>query len=52
MTLWTARAAHRAWLDAEARRLLDFVSAASHPEHGFAWLDENGTPLPEQGVQT
>ncbi len=52
MTSWTARAAHRAWLDAEARRLLDFVSAAAHPAHGFAWLDAAGAPVPEQGVRT
>ncbi len=52
MTLWTARAAHRAWLDAEARRLVDFAAAADHPEHGFAWLDGSGAPLPEQGVHT
>ena len=52
MTSWTARAAHRAWLDAEARRLLNFVSAAAHPAHGFAWLDAAGAPVPEQGVRT
>ncbi|MEY9211379.1 AGE family epimerase/isomerase [Thermobifida halotolerans] len=52
MNPWTTRTAHRAWLDAEARRLLGFVSAATHPEHGFAWLDADGTPVPEQGTQT
>ncbi|TDQ46361.1 AGE family epimerase/isomerase [Actinorugispora endophytica] len=52
MDSWISQSAHRNWLDAEARRLLEFVSAAEHPAHGFAWLDADGAAVPDQGVQT
>ena len=31
-------------LAAESDRLLDFAERARHPDGGFAWLDESGTP--------
>ncbi|MCF2532276.1 AGE family epimerase/isomerase [Yinghuangia soli] len=48
---WTALAAHRAWLDAEADRLLRFGAAARDPRGGFAWLGADGTPDRDRGVQ-
>lgn len=35
-------AAHVAWLDEEADRLLDFGRASRVPSGGFGWLDERG----------
>lgn len=52
MKPWNTQPAHRSWLDTEARRLLGFVAAAKHPEHGFAWLDADGAAVPERGVHT
>jgi sulfoquinovose isomerase len=49
---WTSLPAHRAWLDGEADRLLSFAEAAgSGTAPGFAWLDDDGRPDPEQPPQ-
>ena len=32
------------WLEAEGDRLLAFARASVHPDGGFAWLDEEGSP--------
>jgi mannose/cellobiose epimerase-like protein (N-acyl-D-glucosamine 2-epimerase family) len=39
------------WLAAEADRLLAFGAASSHPDGGFAWLDDGGQPRLDQPVQ-
>jgi sulfoquinovose isomerase len=39
------------WRSAERERLLAWATRAMHP-CGFAWLDDRGEPLAEQGVQT
>ena len=39
---WTRLPAHRAWLDAEADRLLDFAEGAGGAALGFGWLDDDG----------
>jgi len=49
---WTRLPTHRAWLDAELRRLLDFGSAVVHPEGGAAYLDERGRPALDKPVHT
>ena len=49
---WTERRYHRSWLDSEGDRLLDFAGAAAEPGVGFAWLDGEGKPQIELGVQT
>jgi mannose/cellobiose epimerase-like protein (N-acyl-D-glucosamine 2-epimerase family) len=43
VTGWTGLPTHRAWLDAEAARLIDFARGSRVPA-GFAWLDERGEP--------
>ena len=40
---WTRLATHRAWLDAEAARLIGFARGSRVPG-GFAWLDDRGEP--------
>lgn len=52
MIPWTALPSHRAWLDAESRRLLAFGLDAGLPGGGAAYLDDDGTPDPAHGVQT
>ena len=47
---WTRLATHRAWLDAEAARLLDFARGSRVPG-GFAWLDDRGEPDPARPLQ-
>ncbi len=42
---WRDLPSHRAWLDAEARGLLEFARGA-RLERGFGWLGDDGTPLP------
>jgi mannose/cellobiose epimerase-like protein (N-acyl-D-glucosamine 2-epimerase family) len=42
---WTRLATHRAWLDGEAARLIDFARGSRVPG-GFAWLDDRGAPDP------
>lgn len=49
---WTELPSHRAWLDAELRRLLEFGTRAGLPDGGAAYLDETGAPDPARGVQT
>lgn len=41
---WRDLTSHRAWLDAEARRLLDFARGARLPR-GFGWLGDDGAPI-------
>ncbi len=48
----TDLAAHRAWLDGEARRLLAFGAAAALPTGGAAYLDDRGRPDASYGTQT
>ena len=48
---WASLPAHRAWLDAEGERLLDFAEAAGAAAVGFAWLDDAGRPAPDPGPQ-
>ncbi|MBO0608578.1 AGE family epimerase/isomerase [Myceligenerans salitolerans] len=52
MTPWTDLPSHRAWLDAECRRLLSFGLGAGLPGGGAAYLDDDGIPDPAHGVQT
>ncbi len=40
---WTGLPSHRAWLELEGARLLEFARGAQ-VERGFAWLDANGVP--------
>jgi mannose/cellobiose epimerase-like protein (N-acyl-D-glucosamine 2-epimerase family) len=42
---WQDLASHRAWLDAEARGLLEFARGA-RLDRGFGWLGDHGAPLP------
>ncbi|PFG43940.1 mannose/cellobiose epimerase-like protein (N-acyl-D-glucosamine 2-epimerase family) [Isoptericola jiangsuensis] len=51
-TPWTDLPTHRAWLDAECRRLLAFGRDVVHPAGGAAYLGDDGTPEPGRGVQT
>ncbi len=48
---WLESASHRAWLAGEAERLVDFASRSVHPDGGFAWQDDDGTPLLERPVE-
>ncbi|WP_460749454.1 AGE family epimerase/isomerase [Myceligenerans cantabricum] len=43
---------HRAWLDAESRRLLSFGLRTGLPDGGAAYLDDDGRPDHAHGVQT
>ncbi len=43
--------AHRAWLDAEADRLLAFGRASLVPSGGFGWLDNHGIIDPAHPVE-
>jgi mannose/cellobiose epimerase-like protein (N-acyl-D-glucosamine 2-epimerase family) len=49
---WTDLPSHRAWLDSEGERLIEFAAAAVHPTAGFAWLDDHGKPQLDRGVPT
>ncbi|QAY62784.1 AGE family epimerase/isomerase [Xylanimonas allomyrinae] len=49
---WPALPSHRAWLDAETRRLLRFGAGAALAGGGAAYLDETGRPDAAHGVQT
>jgi mannose/cellobiose epimerase-like protein (N-acyl-D-glucosamine 2-epimerase family) len=40
---WPGLPTHRAWLDAEATRLIDFARRSRVPG-GFGWLDDRGEP--------
>jgi len=48
---WLHCPAHFRWLEAEGDRLLEFGRAARHPEGGFAWLGEDGSPDLERPVE-
>jgi sulfoquinovose isomerase len=45
MSGWRTLPSHRAWLEAEARRLVEFARGA-RLERGFGWLGDDGRPLP------
>ena len=47
-----ATPAHRGWLEAEERRLLDFGAAAVRPDGAAAWLDAGGRPDPDHPAHT
>ncbi|WP_445257663.1 AGE family epimerase/isomerase [Nocardioides aurantiacus] len=40
-----------AWLAAELDRLLDFAEAAADPDGGFAYLDDDGRPVPGRPLE-
>lgn len=43
---------HRAWLRAQRQALLDFYQPqVCLPSGGYAWLDDDGAPLPHKGAQ-
>jgi sulfoquinovose isomerase len=48
---WLETPAHARWLEAEGDRLLEFGRASRHPDGGFAWLTEDGTPDLERPVE-
>ncbi|GAB95169.1 mannose/cellobiose epimerase-like protein (N-acyl-D-glucosamine 2-epimerase family) [Kineosphaera limosa] len=48
---WLNRPPHLAWLDDNIRRLLSFAVGSALPGGGFAWLDADGTPLPDRTPQ-
>ena len=50
-TGWLVTPAHGRWLEAEGDRLLEFGRASVHPDGGFAWLQEDGTPDLERPVE-
>ena len=45
-------AADAAWLDEQARGLVDFARASVRPEGGFWWLDDRGAPDPSEPLHT
>jgi len=47
---WPDRPAHRAWLAAEAERLLEFARG-SRVADGFAWQRDDGTPDPARPLE-
>lgn len=49
---WPQLPAHRRWLEAECRRLLEFGRRVGRSDGGAAYLDDRGAPMGEQGVQT
>ncbi len=49
---WRTTVSHRAWLDAELRRLLRFSRDPRHPLGGFAVLDAHGRGRPDEPVHT
>lgn len=44
---WRDLASHRAWLDAESRRLIDFARKARAPR-GFGWLGDDGVLMSDR----
>ena len=48
---WFASPSHRAWLAGEADRIVDFAQRSAHPGGGFAWQDDDGTPLLDRPVE-
>ncbi|PJI93587.1 AGE family epimerase/isomerase [Luteimicrobium subarcticum] len=51
-TPWTDLPTHRAWLQAHGESLLAFGRRVAVPGGGAAWLDDEGAPVVERGVQT
>lgn len=49
---WPLLASHRRWLDEQAAGLTEFAQRSVRPDGGFAWLDDQGRPDPEQPVHT
>lgn len=49
---WLATPTHRAWLQAEAERLLAFAVASPQPGTGAAYLDVDGAPEPGRPGET
>ena len=49
---WIDLASHRAWLDGEGARLLEFGARARLSGGGFGWLDDRGEPRPDGVVHT
>lgn len=49
--MWLTNPAHSRWLEAEGDRLLRFGRASAHPDGGFAWLSDDGTPQLERPVE-
>ncbi|MFC7331172.1 AGE family epimerase/isomerase [Marinactinospora rubrisoli] len=49
---WLDSDTHRAWLDAEARRLTAFASGAADPRGGFGWLTARGDLDGDRPTQT
>jgi mannose/cellobiose epimerase-like protein (N-acyl-D-glucosamine 2-epimerase family) len=50
-TTWLETPAHARWLEAEGDRLLEFGRASRHPDGGFAWLTDDGTPDLDRPVE-
>ena len=48
---WLETPAHARWLETEADRLLEFGRASRHPDGGFAWLTDDGTPDLDRPVE-
>ncbi|MCW2756551.1 MAG: N-acylglucosamine 2-epimerase, partial [Nocardioidaceae bacterium] len=48
---WLTSPAHARWLEAEGDRLLGFGRASVHPDGGFAWLSDDGTPELDRPVE-
>ena len=48
---WLASPAHARWLEAEGDRLLEFGRSSAHPDGGFAWLSDDGTPQLDRPVE-
>ena len=48
---WLDNPAHARWLEAEGDRLLGFGRSAAHPDGGFAWLSDDGTPQLDRPVE-
>ena len=49
---WTDAATHRDWLARHAEGLLAFGRRTPYPGGGAAWLDDEGKPAPENGLET
>ena len=52
MPSWTLLPSHHRWLAAHAQGLLAFGRRTPYPGGGAAWLDDEGSPLLERGVET
>lgn len=48
---WLETPAHARWLEAEGDRLLEFGRVSRHPDGGFAWLTDDGTPDLDRPVE-